>query len=207
MPPRTKNHRRRRALPTALPLALLAALVWALPMTRTPSASAQAGETTFVRRVPLVVNDVAYSPLTKMLYASVPSTAPAMGNSIVTLDPATGDVLQSVFVGSEPNRLALADDGRTLYATLDGAFSIRRFDVVTQTPGQEFAVGYDYDHAYGLFAVADLAVAPGDANLVAVARQHRGISPPEAGVVVFDNGVQRTKAGPGHSDGSDFLAF
>src|SRR5207244_3194596 len=41
----------------------------------------------------------------------------------------------------------------------------------------------------------------------AVARQYLGTSPPEAGVVVFDNGVQRPTAGPGHNVGSDYLSF
>src|SRR5262245_35274625 len=68
----------------------------------------------FVRIVRLTANDVVYSSTTKMLYASVPSSAGSAGNSIATIDPATGVISQSIFIGSEPNRLALADDGTTL---------------------------------------------------------------------------------------------
>ncbi|HET8670141.1 MAG TPA: hypothetical protein VFM05_05775, partial [Candidatus Saccharimonadales bacterium] len=136
---------------------------------------------------------------------SVPSSVGSGGNSIKTINPATGAVDSSVFVGSEPDKLAISDDGQSLYVNLDGAFSIRRFDASTQTPGLEFSVGQD--NFFGRYAISDLAVAPGNPNLVAVARHHLGVSPPQAGVAVFDNGVQRPNTGPGHSEGSDFLAF
>lgn len=165
----------------------------------------QSGPAVFVRQLPLTVNDVVYSPLTHLLYASVPSSVGPGGNSIVTIDPTTGSIVNTVFVGSEPNKLALADDGTTLYVSLDGAFSIRKFDVSTQTPGAQFSVGQD--SFFGMFSVGDLAVAPGNPNLLAVARQYRGTSPPEAGVAVFDNGVQRPTTGPGHTVGSDYLSF
>ncbi len=121
----------------------------------------------FIRQIPLTANDVVYSSSTGKLYASVPSSAGINGNSIATIDPSTGVISNSVFVGSEPNRLALSDDGRTLYTSLDGASAIRRFDVVTQTLGLQFGLG---QHAFfGTYRANDLAVAPGDPNLVAVA--------------------------------------
>jgi sugar lactone lactonase YvrE len=159
----------------------------------------------FVRQIPLVSNDIVYSPATKMLYASMPSSAGAGGNSITTIDPVTGSIGASVFIGSEPNKLALSDNGTSLYASLDGAYAIRRFDVSTQTPGQQFPVGQD--SFFGVYTVADLAVAPGNPDLLAVARSYRGTSPPEAGVAIFDNGVPRPTTGPGHISGSDYLSF
>jgi sugar lactone lactonase YvrE len=158
----------------------------------------------FVRRITLTANDVVYSPTTKMLYATVPSSAGAGGNSITTVDPTSGTIVNSVYVGSEPNKLAIADDGQTVYTTLDGAYAIRRFDVQSQTPGLQFAVGAD--SFFGRFTGNDLAVAPGNPNLLAVAR-YQSSSPPEAGVAVYDNGVQRPNTGPGHIVGSDFIAF
>jgi hypothetical protein len=159
----------------------------------------------FVRVIPFTANDVVYSPTTKMLYASVPSTAGSKGNSITPIDPATGTIGTSVFIGSEPNKLALSDDGASLYASLDGAYSIRRFDLLSQTAGAQFPTGRD--SFFGLYRVGDLAVAPGNPGLVAVARQYPGTSPPEAGVAIFDNGVQRPTTGPGHIAGSDYLTF
>ena len=93
------------------------------------------GPAHFIRRIPLAVNDLVYSSSTGKLYASVPSTAGSNGNSIATIDPSTGIVSNATFIGSEPTKLALSDDGHSLYASLNGAGAIRRFDVLTNTPG------------------------------------------------------------------------
>ena len=159
----------------------------------------------FIRQVSVVANDVAYSTSTGKLYASVPSSSGSNGNRIATIDPSTGNIDNSVFIGSEPNLLAMSDDGNTLYASLDGAFAVRRFDTQTQTPGLQFSVGQH--QFFGRYRVNDLAVAPGNPNLVAIARHYPGTSPPEAGVAVFDDGVQRPQTGPGHTEGSDYLSF
>ncbi|HLL73227.1 MAG TPA: Calx-beta domain-containing protein [Pyrinomonadaceae bacterium] len=159
----------------------------------------------FIRQLSLPANDVIYNPADQMLYASVPSSAGAAGNSIVPINPVTGATGTPVFIGSEPTKLAMSDDGRTLYVSLEGAYAIRRFDTATRTPGQQFPLG---GHSFfGTYLANDLAVAPGNPNVVAVARHYPGTSPPEAGVAVFDNGVQRPKTGPDHSVGADFLAF
>lgn len=117
------------------------------------------GPSDFIRRISLKTNDLVYSSTLGKLYASVPSSVGSGGNSITTIDPATGAVETSVFVGSEPNKLALSDDGHSLYVNLNGAFAIRRFDVSTQTPGMQFSVGQD--SFFGRYSIQDLAVAPG----------------------------------------------
>ena len=76
--------------------------------------------TAFVRQIPLRTNDLVYSSLTGKLYASVPGSAGSTGNSIASIDPATGVVSSSTFIGSEPNQLTLSDDGHSLYVWLDG---------------------------------------------------------------------------------------
>ena len=163
------------------------------------------GPTDFIRRISLRTNDLVYSSTLNKLFASVPSSVGAGGNSITSIDPTNGAVGTPVFVGSEPNRLALSDDGHSMYVNLDGAFAIRRFDASTQTAGLQFSVGQD--PSFGRFGVTSLAVAPGNPNLLAIARNHPGVSPPQAGVAVYDNGVQRPTTGPGHTQGSDFIAF
>jgi hypothetical protein len=146
----------------------------------------------FVRRVPLVTNDLIYNPTTKLLYASVPSAAGPSGNSIVSVDPIPGIADTPVFIGSEPKKLALSNDGNSLYVSLEGTATIRKFDVPTKAPGMQFPIGQDSFH--GIYLLSDMAVAPGNPDLVAVARSYRGTSPPEAGVAVYDNGVQRSMA-------------
>jgi Calx-beta domain len=165
----------------------------------------QGTPTHFIRRVSMATNDLVYSSATGRIHASRPSSAGSGGNSIAAIDPATGLITSSTFIGSEPNELELADDGQNLYAFLDGTAAIRRFNVQTNTPGLQFTLGED--SFFGRYTVSDLAVAPGNPNLLAVARQHPGVSPPGAGVAIFDNGIQRPTVGPDHSFSADTLAF
>jgi sugar lactone lactonase YvrE len=162
-------------------------------------------QTDFVREIPLATNDVVYSTSTGKLYASVPSSAGSIGNRIATINPVTGSVDNSVFIGSEPNLLAISDDGNSLYASLEGVFAIRRFDTQTDTPGAQFSTGVASLNRRML--VSDFAVAPGNPNVLAIARQYSGTSPPDAGVAIFDNGVQRPNTAPDHSAGSEYVAF
>ncbi|HEU4837007.1 MAG TPA: Calx-beta domain-containing protein, partial [Pyrinomonadaceae bacterium] len=159
----------------------------------------------FIREMTLSANDLVYNQGTQKIFASVPSNEGSTGNSIAEIDPVLGSVTNQTFVGSEPNLLAQADDGATLYVGLDGAASIRRYDMLTHTAGQQFFVGRD--SFFGLYSFSDIAVSPGNPSTIAVARQHTGVSPPQAGVAIFDDGVMRPKTGPPHVDGSDSLAF
>ncbi|MDQ3712621.1 MAG: FG-GAP-like repeat-containing protein [Acidobacteriota bacterium] len=162
-------------------------------------------DTHSIRRVSLVTKDIIYNSTDQKIYASVPSSAGNNGNSLARINPTTGEINSTVFVGSEPSKLALAGNGQTMYVALDGASAVRSFDAATQMPGMQFSVGRDSFN--GIYQINDLAVAPDNPNLVAVVRYYFGTSPPEAGVAVFDNGVQRPQTGPGHIDGSDFVAF
>ncbi|MEQ1643829.1 MAG: Calx-beta domain-containing protein, partial [Pyrinomonadaceae bacterium] len=151
-----------------------------------------------VRTVPYQANGVVYRTQDQRLYFTQSGTVGAEGNSISSLDPISGEMLSSVFIGSEPNKIAISDDGASMYVGLDGSFSIRRFDPESG-PGIEFPVGYDFN--YGQLIAGDLAVSPGNPNRVAVARisQSQGAF---ASVAINDNGTQLPNTAIGH-----FLAF
>src|ERR1044072_1285144 len=116
-----------------------------LPARNTAAAPLNApdGPTESIRQINLTTNDLVYSSNTGRIYASLPSAAGSGGNSIAAIDPTTGQITSTTFIGSEPNKLALSDDGHSLYVSLDGAFAIRRFDALTNTPGLPFSVGQD----------------------------------------------------------------
>ncbi|MEM7249770.1 MAG: hypothetical protein AAF493_00005, partial [Pseudomonadota bacterium] len=79
-----------------------------------------------VQFVDIVANDIAYSPTKRKLYATVPSAAGSTyGNSVVTIDPATAQIVDSAFAGSEPTRISVSDDGTKAYVGIDGARSFR----------------------------------------------------------------------------------
>lgn len=160
-------------------------------------------------RLSVATNDIIYNRKDKMIYASRPSSVGSEGNSITRINPLTGEIIGAVYVGSEPSKLALSDDSQSLYVTLDGAYAIRRYDTVTQKPGIQFSVGrgQSVNAIDAPYLASDIAVAPGNPDLLAVARYRPGISPPGAGVAIFKNGVQLPLTGPGHSAGANFLAF
>jgi sugar lactone lactonase YvrE len=171
-----------------------------------PMLPPQAPVQSFVRVVNLPTNDIVFNEQTQKIHASVPSSAGSTGNSITEINPVDGAVGQSVFVGSEPNKLALSTDGQILYASLDGAAAVRRFDVPTHTAGLQFSLGTEQFFG-NPFLAADMAVAPGNSNLLAVSRTRPGVSPPGAGVAIFDNGAQRSTTTNGNGDSNVFLSF
>jgi len=181
-----------------LVLSLSCATIW---LTNSAYMSGKARQTTLVqaesssiRQITLPANDLVYDKNTGKIYASVPSVAGANGNSLTPINPATGTIGSSVFMGSEPNRLAISDNGQYIYAALDGAYAVRRFDVAAQTAGLQFNLGRttsgDPYKAY------DLAVMPGNPQSLAVSRIN---STPGGGggVAIYDNDTQRQTTGGG----------
>ncbi len=141
-----------------------------------------------VRMIDLPTNDLVYDPHTQRIYASVPSRAGERGNTVTAIDPTTGTIEWSEFVGSEPGKLALSGDGKWLYVGLDGATGVQRFDVPNRALDIQFSLGRDQN--YGAYGVGDMEVLPGQAGSVAVLRRFSPYSG-SAGVAVYDDGVQR----------------
>ncbi|HWR37510.1 MAG TPA: IPT/TIG domain-containing protein [Clostridia bacterium] len=153
----------------------------------------------FSTYLPLPSNDLVYSAWSKLLYASVPSTAGSLGNSIVGVDPVTGNVMNSVYVGSEPNKLALSSDGKVLWVGINGAGAVRKVDLVTMTAGIQFGLGGGQGVYNPPATALDLAVMPGSPEAVAVYTQ----AFPNATIRIFDSGVARANA----YTGGGYLAF
>ena len=88
---------------------------------------------------PVIVNLVAnwlVSDTTRdLLYASVPSTrsTPDSNDSIVTIDPYTGEILERLETSVEPRHMAMSDDGRYLYVALEGTAGVQRIDLAAGT--------------------------------------------------------------------------
>jgi YVTN family beta-propeller protein len=150
----------------------------------------------------LVTNDLVADPVRDLLYVSVPSSAGPDGNSVKVIDPGTGTVVATIPVGSEPNRMAISNDGQFLYVGLDGAASIRRVTLATQTADLQF-VAKGVTWTVGLLA-GDLVVPPGRPRTVVVSIRNPNSSPSLAGVVVFEDGVPLPREGAGHT-GADAI--
>jgi hypothetical protein len=104
---------------------------------------------------------------------------------------------EPVFVGSEPRTLAISSNGQFIYAGLDGAAAVRRFDVASRVAGLQFAVGVNQSD--GPMYVDDMEVLPGTINSIAVSRRNRDYSPRYRGVGVYDDGVIRPVIATSHT--------
>ena len=178
-------------------LAMVGAL--SLSIANPNPAVAPSPDTTFWVRPPtthlidLLARDLAWDPVRQRLYASVRSTDTRYPNSIVAIDPVTGDILDHVNVGSEPHQVAIADDASFLYVTLDGEASVARIDLSTFTRDLVFTLG---EGVFGTMYAQDIEVLPGHPHTVAVSRVNLVVSPGHEGVALYDDGVQRPLAMP-----------
>jgi uncharacterized repeat protein (TIGR01451 family) len=128
---------------------------------------------TIFQTLALDSNDIVFDPFTRKLYASVPSTAMQVtGNSIVSIDPVSGAIGTPVFIGSEPTRMAISEDGQYLYVVLSGSNAVRRMALPTMTPGTQFTTT---STLFGAYTASDVAVMPGNPNTVATAGYSDGI--------------------------------
>jgi hypothetical protein len=141
----------------------------------------------------LPVGDIIFDPFTRLIYASVAGSAGAIGNTITEINPATGTIGQSFFIGSEPKKLAISEDGKTLYVALDGAGAVRAFNIPTRTPGLQFSLG---SGSGGPNYVEDIKVMPGTSETVAISKMNKCCSPWHEGVAIYDNGIMRPVTTP-----------
>lgn len=150
----------------------------------------------------LTANHILWDPGTARLYASVPAEAGTWGNSVAVINPATQTVESTIYVGSEPDALAVSDDSQYLYVGLDGAGSIARVDLKSHTLEAQYFLGNQT--RAGPVRAQQIAVVPGSPHTyVAILRYKSNPSPNDAGTVVYDDGVPR----PNTTGGNDAMVF
>jgi hypothetical protein len=168
-----------------LPLSAYTATGPTLPAPPAEAAPVATSATT----VPLAANWLVYNPFDFHFYASVGSAQGADGNSIAVIDPYTGTIVKSIFVGSEPTVMALSDDGKVLWVALDGSGAVRQVDLVSGTAGQQFSLGSS--GSSGPWFALSLAVLPGTHGSIVVTRHFKGGAVGVDGSIVYDDGVPR----------------
>lgn len=150
-----------------------------------------------IRKIDLKANDIVYSVQQNSLYAtaSASSTNKAYGNSVCRIDPTTGAVLKSVYVGSEPTCLAVSRDGQFLYVGLEYIPRIVRLKLPEMVVDLTIPL-MDTSSAVvrnSVFA-EQIQVLPNKPTSIAV-MVGRYSSPSFAYIAVIDNAVQRPNLG------------
>jgi uncharacterized repeat protein (TIGR01451 family) len=149
---------------------------------------------TFTTYLALPSNDLIYDPSRKLLWAAVPSSAGSLlGNAVVSIDPYTGLLGTPIWVGSEPNKLAISGDGTTLWVGFIGTPSAREINLTSGTPTS--AQPYFPGGWGGNIYATSLAVLPGTPSSVAIATGF---------VSIYDGGTARSQTS---TAGATYLAF
>ena len=147
----------------------------------------------FTAYVGIVNNSMVYNPVSGLLYVSVPSSAGApYGNSVVPVDPETGALGTPIYVGSEPDKLAISSDGTILWVGLDGASAVRQVNLTTGVAGLQFTLGGNGGVYQTPGTALALAALPGSPNSVVVSSTNEFS---ELNLNIFDNGVVRGSTG------------
>jgi hypothetical protein len=131
-----------------------------------------------------------YNSVDHLFYLSVPGSAEApYANSIVSVDPLTGMLGTPIFVGSEPNHLALSSDGKSIWVGLDGASAVRKVDLISRTADLQFSLPNPSSNSDPTMKAIALAAVPGQTNSVIVSAANSQFS---RLLAIFDNGVPRS---------------
>jgi hypothetical protein len=154
--------------------------------------------------VPLIHRALIYDGTRNRYYASVPGSVIGAGNSIATIDPASGQVTHSAPIGSEPNALAIAADGSALYVGLDGSGEIVKLALPAMT--EQARVRLISDGFFGQSRAETITVSPVDPNVVAASMAWQGLSPRHAGVALILNMVMQPNRTQTHT-GSNLVVF
>jgi hypothetical protein len=142
--------------------------------------------------------DIVFDPVHRVIYLSVPGTAPTLGNTVSVLDQATAKIVGEQFAGSNPDLLAISDDGQFLYAGIDGSASVQRFTLPSLGTDIKYALGAD--SFFGSYTALDLQVAPGAPHTTAVSLGNVTVSPAaQGGIIIFDDAIARPTKAPGFS--------
>jgi len=150
-----------------------------------------------IKEIALPNDDLIYDATRRLIYASVPGFAGALGNSIVPVEPNSGNLGSHTPIGTNPGKLAISRDDHYLYTALITDViadeKIRRLNLQSQNVDAEFGLRITSsdptrppDSAPQF--VTDMDVMPNDPTAVAFATAHSlgGFQP--MGTALYKNG-------------------
>jgi hypothetical protein len=147
----------------------------------------------------VAVQQVVSSPDGSHVYGVVRSTASTYPGEVVEVNAESGVVERHLFVGADPHRIAISDDGSTIMVGHDDANLLTEVDVA------DFEVRRTIALPAGEWA-DDIDARPGMTSSFTVVVDNHCCSPSLAGTVLVENGIIAPKRGPGHT-GTSSAAF
>lgn len=160
-----------------------------VPPVAPPSIVQMAGAKTLA----LSTTEIVASPTGNKLYAVVPQSAAAHPGEVVRINPVSGVIEAGLFVGADPYRIAISEDGSRLmvgHCTANRLTEIRASDLsiagTVQLDADEWA--------------DDIAPVPGAPRAFAVVRKSACGGSYEQGIVIIKDGIVLPTATSGSSD-------
>lgn len=150
----------------------------------------------------IAVNGAVFHEGSGLVYAITTDWSAAHPNELVAFDPETGQIVDSVWVGSQPGLVDISSDGSTVWVALTGSASMAEVDRATMTLTR--TVGLTADASPRPRFPTDIAPIPGDADAVAVVLDYEGTSARAGIVLVRDGSVESTQIS--HDDGGQSIA-
>ena len=136
---------------------------------------------------------LAYASNSGQLYISVPTSAGALANSVIPVDPNTGVFGPPVLPGSYPQGLAISSDSQFLYV---GTYSNRIFQRLNLPMGIS-DLTFALDPLATNTTLKDMEVEPSDPHSLVVLRTPDDFN---VQVAVYQDGLALTNTAPTHAD-------
>lgn len=154
----------------------------------------------------VLARDLLYDRPRKRCYLTTPQQpgdSRFAAESLVAMNPETGEILQTVLLGGGPAQMALTTDGTTLYVVLEAGGVVKRLDAETLAVSSEFT--FRSAGASPGYAKVGLATLPGTRSTLGL------YYAPNTGsslhtLAIFDNGIKRANE-VDTGDGADSVIF
>lgn len=149
------------------------------------------------------VSDVVWDARLNLLYVSKPSTANHTPDTILAFSPKLGlNDVAAIWTlqlpsGSNPDRLALTPDGKTLYVGLDGSGTVQLLNITggASKPTVGSSINLGSDPTDGPYYAMDMQLAPGSSSTIAIARgiplSKKPLQVAQGGVAIYDGTTAR----------------
>ena len=140
----------------------------------------------------LAALDVAWDKNSGLLYAAVSSNDAQYPNSVVGVNPNTGQVVKSQYVSSDPSLVRVSGDGSYLYSASSTESRVTQMQLPGLTSPLSWGLGNGGPVGYGgpEYAV-DLQVSPGGPQTTAISKAQFYLTLSD-GITIYDNAVARS---------------
>jgi uncharacterized repeat protein (TIGR01451 family) len=153
----------------------------------TNNSSFQSISLPMAQNVPMYIGDIVYDPIRGRLLVTTQND-PSYSNSIVQINPSTGNVEQYLPTSFTPAKIAISTDSQYLYVGATQDDIVARINIQSWTNDLTFTLGNDPNNI--AYIAADFAPLPAQPHSVAVS-MHAWYGNYNPKVEIFDDGVAR----------------